>query len=345
MNKHLKISSSPCQPTTTRVQWIDIAKAYGMIAIVLGHILINGPLARFLYWWHIPIFFMITGIFLKPLTNPNDWKRFFMKRIRNELFLYAVMGGLLIYLYTVIHHKSQRFLLNHWFDLVLGGRTLNFYTSTFWFINVYILTIIVVTVMISMTKNWSIHLLLTISGLMIETSFKQITWMHLNGFAMMPWNMDTVMVTAFYAYAGYVLFHHNWIWLERFKMILLIWLAAIGLIFVHQISGFSFRLSLKSHLMQSSLPMGIAIIVIPIIFSLAVMAGACVTAKSPVKFGLPLIGRHTLAIMYGHKLFLDLCLINGIKSVFVRLMIGVMVPVALGIVIQKIKATFIKPTH
>jgi hypothetical protein len=40
--------------------------------------------------------------------------------------------------------------------------------------------------------------------------------------------------------------------------------------------------------------------------------------------------------MYGHKLFLDLCILTGIRSLFVRLAIGIIVPVMIALIIQKV---------
>ncbi|KRL65548.1 acyltransferase family protein [Lentilactobacillus diolivorans] len=324
----------------TRIDWIDIAKAYGIIAVVLGHILPGNLFSQFLYWWHIPIFFIIAGIFLKPLECPNSWINFYKKRVKGEFLLYMCMGVLLVYLYTVIHHKNSTFLMDHWFDLILGGRTLNFYTSTFWFINVYLLTIISVTGLISVTHNRWVHLLVLVGGLFLETSYKQITWMHINGFAMMPWNLDTVLITAFYTYLGYYLFQTNQKWIEK-KWVALLIIVLASIILGLKITGwFNFQLSLKSHLIQSSLPTGVAVAIIPVIFALAIMACAWLTTKTAIRCPLSFVGQHTLAIMYGHKICLDVCQLGGIENVVIRLIIGITIPAMLGVIIQWVRKKY-----
>lgn len=321
-----------------RIEWIDIAKAYGIIAIVLGHILTGTPIAHFLYWWHVPLFFILSGIFIKPLNNRHAWHRFFLRRVRNELILYSLMGVLLIWGYTLIHHESHTFLVNHLVDLIYGGRTLNFYTSTFWFINAYILTTIVITILVSVIHSRIIAGALVTSGLFLGASYNQVTWMHINGFAMTPWSADTVLITAFYSYVGYVLFHTNQSWIEDPKAISGIIVMAMTLILIHLNGGFTFRLSLKSHLIQSSLPNAMALIIIPTILALGVMVGALITSKLPFKFGLPLIGRHTLAIMYGHKMILDVCGLIGIKNPLFQLLLGICIPVIIVVACEKIRS-------
>ncbi|MFT8400116.1 MAG: acyltransferase family protein [Lentilactobacillus diolivorans] len=343
INKHLEKTVATLN--RPRIEWIDIAKAYGIIAIVLGHVLPGSSVAHFLYWWHIPLFFIIAGIFLEPLTNVDDWHRFYERRIKRDLFSYVSLGILLICLYTVIHHKGTQFLMTHLPDLIIGGRTLNFYTSTFWFVNAYLLTIGVVTILISLTKNRIIQFAVVVSGLLLGASYQQVTWMHINGFAMMPWSMDTVLITAFYTYLGYLLFHVNPRWIERAKAAIPIVMTAAIIIFIHLEGEFNFRLSLKSHLIQSSLPRWVALATVPVILTLAIMVCAYVTSHLPIKFGLSLIGRHTLAIMYGHKILLDCCRLIGIDNPLVKLAVGVIFPVIIVLVGQRVQRLIFVPTY
>ena len=46
-----------------RVDWVDFLKFIGILVVILGHI--NFPLNGFIYTWHMPLFFMISGFFIK----------------------------------------------------------------------------------------------------------------------------------------------------------------------------------------------------------------------------------------------------------------------------------------
>ncbi|MDZ5494822.1 acyltransferase family protein [Lacticaseibacillus casei] len=60
------------QSTHQRIEWIDVAKGLGIIAVVLGHFYPrNTTFYESLYWWHMPLFFMIGGFFVKPTTLPT----------------------------------------------------------------------------------------------------------------------------------------------------------------------------------------------------------------------------------------------------------------------------------
>ena len=318
-----------------RIDWLDIAKAYGIIAVVLGHLLSGSITAHFVYWWHMPLFFIIGGIFLKPLPHLVDWRRFWHRRLQGELLLYVVMGFLLISAYVVLHHQTVLFWTQHLMDLIYGGRTLNFYTSTFWFINAYLITIVVVTVVITVVRQPLLQFAVALAGLLLGTSYQQVTWMHINGFAMMPWSLDTVLITAFYTMVGYLLFHAHLNWITHPAAIIGILTSSAMLIWWHFMGGFTFHFSLKSHLIQSSLPAALTLAVVPVLLTLAVMVLAYLTSLVPLHGWLTVIGRHTLAIMYGHKLFLDVCLLVGIVNhPVLRLIIAVGGPLLIALAIQ-----------
>jgi len=99
-----------------RQTWVDIAKGIAIIAVVLGHISYNWPggkllpLDILLVWlWHVPVFFMIGGFFLKDekLLRP---KTFIWGKIKS-LFL------LILYIYIPVLFLHNLFLHIGFYDL------------------------------------------------------------------------------------------------------------------------------------------------------------------------------------------------------------------------------------
>ena len=41
-----------------RIVWLDIAKALGIVAIVLGHTIQGGLVKKYVYSFHVPMFFL-----------------------------------------------------------------------------------------------------------------------------------------------------------------------------------------------------------------------------------------------------------------------------------------------
>ena len=45
-----------------RVQWVDICKGYGILLVVLGHTLRTDLSLVYIYGFHMPLFFFLSGI-------------------------------------------------------------------------------------------------------------------------------------------------------------------------------------------------------------------------------------------------------------------------------------------
>lgn len=84
---------------TERVQYIDIAKAIAIFLVVLGHpraVEDYGTVERFLYAFHMPLFFMMSGIFLKQKSHYNmqTWKNFFKKNLLGLFVPYIIWAAI-----------------------------------------------------------------------------------------------------------------------------------------------------------------------------------------------------------------------------------------------------------
>ncbi len=89
-----------------RIRYIDIAKGIGILLVVLGHNDMNAyhPLLhRFIYAFHMPLFFFLSGIFFNP---ERDFKTLFKKRF-NGLIKPLIFIILLIYGISVFFGKMS----------------------------------------------------------------------------------------------------------------------------------------------------------------------------------------------------------------------------------------------
>ena len=78
--------------TKQRLEYIDIIKGIGIFLVVLGHVTINQTVYHFIYAFHMPLFFIIAGMFL------HDKPQFIRKQAKSLLLPYFSFG-LLTYLY------------------------------------------------------------------------------------------------------------------------------------------------------------------------------------------------------------------------------------------------------
>lgn len=113
--------------TSKRSLSVDIAKGISIIAIVLGHIDFLYPAIQlvntkdlFIYLWHVPVFFIVAGFFIKEeqLIQPKLW----FKKKFSSLYLKI----LYFYVPAVLLHNV--FIRIGWYSLGSIGPVIHAYT-------------------------------------------------------------------------------------------------------------------------------------------------------------------------------------------------------------------------
>ena len=69
------------------INWADSAKGITILAVVLGHI--ATPLTNFIFSWHMPMFFFLSGFFLK---KPDSYKNKFIEDMKKLMIPYLIFG-------------------------------------------------------------------------------------------------------------------------------------------------------------------------------------------------------------------------------------------------------------
>jgi len=73
-----------------RIGWVDIARALGIFAIVLGHTVEDGATMRYLYSFHIPLFFFLSGAAFR--VRDASFGAFVKKRAFSLLLPYGIFA-------------------------------------------------------------------------------------------------------------------------------------------------------------------------------------------------------------------------------------------------------------
>lgn len=72
-----------------RIEWIDMAKGYGIILVLLGHLHIGRAGILWIYTFHLPLFFLLSGYTFRA---DLDFLPFFRKKSRSLLLPYFGLG-------------------------------------------------------------------------------------------------------------------------------------------------------------------------------------------------------------------------------------------------------------
>ncbi|MUK29473.1 acyltransferase family protein [Aliivibrio fischeri] len=74
----------------SNINWVSGLKFFGIIAVILGHI--NSPLSSFIFSWHMPLFFMISGFFIKTDDNIKGLIFKDCKRLMIPYFIFSSLA-------------------------------------------------------------------------------------------------------------------------------------------------------------------------------------------------------------------------------------------------------------
>lgn len=90
-------------PTTPRNNFISIAKAIGIILMVVGHSGCPTFIGRFLYLFHMPLFFICSGFFFKEITDRPTLLQFYHRRIIKLYLPYLKWSFLFLLFHNFFH--------------------------------------------------------------------------------------------------------------------------------------------------------------------------------------------------------------------------------------------------
>ena len=158
-----------------RIKWIDVAKGWGIILVIYGHVT-NDYFSSWLYTFHMPLFFFLSGYFFNPLMKPFD---FFRSKVKRLLLPYVILGIPIFFIDIHYGFNPLRLL----FSFIIQQRA-----STLWFIGAlfmqFVIAYFIYHYISRIIIRWCIVLILTFFGLFLWRC----------GVTSLPWNTDVSMV-------------------------------------------------------------------------------------------------------------------------------------------------------
>ena len=228
-----------------RILHIDIAKGIGIILVVIGHshLMTNQSLFNIIYSFHVPLFFLLAGIFFKV-----DMSFFQTIRKKADSLLKPYFTTLIILGMYYLIFKGN-FSINYYLGILYGnGSTI--VLEPLWFIPhlflVFIFSWIFILLFKFEEKSLCIKLIIIFSMLFIGYLTLPIFWQLPLKFIGkdfilpgLPFSIDILLITTFYFILGYILqknlknIRENYFLLGLaiavFSMIQLLWNVTIDL--------------------------------------------------------------------------------------------------------------------
>ena len=90
-----------------RLDYNDLAKSLGMLTILWGHIRLGDWSNAFVYAWHIPLFFFLSGMVFNK-SKYASFQVFLLKKVKSLLVPYVIFSFLTWIIWAVSVHFSPR---------------------------------------------------------------------------------------------------------------------------------------------------------------------------------------------------------------------------------------------
>lgn len=267
--------------TLQRERWIDYAKAIGIILIVLGHT--EFPHSKYLYWFHVPLFFILSGLTFKP--KKYSFRNLFQKLVNSLIIPYITFGLLNVTLSNIVHgHNIFESLVRYLF-LFIGGQYATGFIGVFWFISVlFFVELLCKLILNKFGRKRVLYALIPLLFLYFLV-LKDIA---------LPLGVNLVPLGLFYFFIG----HH---FRERIAkpqpaLILSTFVLGVGFIILNFLDFIDYQFDMKYGITNSPL----LDLIIPVTFSLAIIFLSQFFERYHWKL-LTDLGKNSLIIMFLHN--------------------------------------------
>ena len=233
----------------SRIEWVDTAKAIGMFLVFYGHFVKNlysetNDIAflqhKYIYAFHMPLFFFISGFYFKPVTSFSlKFKQLFLRRLL-PVFAFALLSLPLWLIYNFISYDSLKLgtIVKQILSYGRGNPQLNIIT---WFLVCLFVAEVIIAAITTIFKKpfalFIIGLVFLVSGVIISNRIEQFS--ALTGVDKNVWFIHTAIIAIGFYLLGYVIYPYinKLVNTAKWAFIPLVFVGFVGLFFTYNINS------------------------------------------------------------------------------------------------------------
>ncbi len=290
LNRYTNTESIEVLPKS-RINWIDVLKGVGIIAVVWGHS--GHPYAYLMFLFHMPLFFFLSGY----LYNSNDnrsWLKYVGEKSKHLLVPYIFYLFLITAVLFVFSYLKDLPLVVNWKALFLGGSLLEGVYGTFWFVTCLFFVQIFYELLYRILRSKRLLIIILIgcySFAFWESRFYEDFFF--------PWNMDVALFAIIFYALGHTIKTKRWLENTRKRTLILISsvLFIIPFLYLYFWEIIRFGIDLK-HRQYYFFGTGIIVPMTIIIL----LAGLCIGLANWnfARIVISSLGKSSMSIMYLH---------------------------------------------
>ena len=193
-----------------RLHYIDVAKGFAMILVITGHC-VSAPewLRMWLYTFHMPLFFLLTGLTFS-VDRYKGFKDFFIRKVKTIVVPYFSLGIIMWIVYLPVQHFIRGGIDKQYIEKFIGvflAYRLHNYNYGMWFLTcLFVSEIIVYFIVKGLQRKTGIsNYIITFLIILFSVSGK-ITVDNIKGFY---WSIDLAPFAMAFILLGYLFKQYN----------------------------------------------------------------------------------------------------------------------------------------
>lgn len=172
-----------------RINWVYTLKTIGILAVILGHI--NSPFSNFIFSWHMPLFFIMSGFFINLETPYKIFLKKNFTRLMVPYFVFSFIGLIIEAIKRTALHRESLNYIQELKGILLGmdmESLKNHYGFVLWFLPALFFSRQILFFINKLTKNimhqhFFISILFLVSFYItlpfaIDNSFNVLLWIY-----------------------------------------------------------------------------------------------------------------------------------------------------------------------
>ena len=178
-----------------KINWVENLKVLGILTVILGHI--ASPLGGFIFSFHMPLFFILAGFFIKFDLNFKEFITKDFKRLMVPYFIFAFVGlGLEILKRYALHRDSVNIFeelqsIFIWMDM---SSLIHTYAFVLWFLPALFFAKAILFIVKNNIQN-------TFAQFLVISSLFSLSF-----FVNLPFGIDNAMNALLFVFIGHIYF-------------------------------------------------------------------------------------------------------------------------------------------
>lgn len=169
--------------TQNREIWIDVLKGVGILLVLLGHC--NTPFDKYIYGFHMPLFFLISGYLFK---SKKPIIPYFRKLLKRYIVPYFVLAFCMLVI-VMVTQKKYALILHYIIGILYSRGSMQWMPmcSPLWFLTCLFCALFIFNVILHVNNRWLQYILIVLSCLVSY-------YLYLINCFKLVWNLDTALM-------------------------------------------------------------------------------------------------------------------------------------------------------